>query len=325
MARNLSDIVAEVFARPAEGKGLSHQVRSAGEELRKAVHGDETISGKLLVLLDSLRTILPDERQRYQAALQAVSSTEKLSRPEIIIAMNAQLEELRTIELRMAATGQAWRDSVKSMQVRSQQLKGEIAQLRERVGRLESEERAAQADRSAQDQGLTLAEKAMKDLFSDIGEEVRSLNKKIEDWTTEIPAALRVRSAPPQASPAAQPKAPARPASQTVRTKGVVHGRKKTGARQKAETQGASPAAAPGPAMVPTASDVEPVSASPSVSRTVGSKKEPSRTDSQPAVAKKKSCPVCYKKMVWFPGEKVWRCPSGHHETKGGSGAGSKR
>jgi hypothetical protein len=69
----------------------------------------------------------------------------------------------------------------------------------------------------------------------------------------------------------------------------------------------------------PTAAEAASSSIEPDsmVNEPAGSKKGPSRSGSQ-AGARKKACPVCFKKMIWYPGEKVWRCPAGHHERKGG-------
>jgi ribosomal protein L37AE/L43A len=91
---------------------------------------------------------------------------------------------------------------------------------------------------------------------------------------------------------------------------GEVQGR----SEEKSEpTDASAPAGTPGPIAEDGPFPTEPASM---VNEPAGSKKSPSRSGSQQGV-KKKSCPVCFKKMIWYPGEKVWRCPAGHHERKG--------
>ena len=115
VSKNLTQIVAELFAKPMEGKELSSQIQRAGDEIRKVVHSEETMFGKFRGLLESFRAIIPDEKQRYQAALQALSTTSKLSRQEIIKAFGGQIEELNALERAAAPTQQAWREGLKGM------------------------------------------------------------------------------------------------------------------------------------------------------------------------------------------------------------------
>jgi chromosome segregation ATPase len=198
MNNNLAQIIADLFAKPREGKELSSQVQHLEDEIQKVIHGEDAVFGKFCGLLESFRTIIPDEKQRYQAALQALSTTAKRSRQEIIKAISGQLEELKIVEAGLMPAQSGWRDALKTMGSRSQQLKGEIAQLRERLTQLESEEIAVQAGMSAGDKDLELAEKMVKDLFAKIGAEISAVNKKVEEWTADAPEA---EPAPPAAEP----------------------------------------------------------------------------------------------------------------------------
>jgi hypothetical protein len=77
--------------------------------------------------------------------------------------------------------------------------------------------------------------------------------------------------------------------------------------------QGASgPSSAPEPAPAP--SFVEPL-ASMTSGEYEGSKKGASPSVEQRAT-KKKTCPVCRKKMYWYPDTKAWRCPSCQYERR---------
>ncbi len=212
MSKNLSQIVTDLFAKPTEGEVLTSQIQRLGDEIRRVTHGEETMSGKFFGLLESFRTIIPDEKQRYQAVLQALSTTSKLSRQEIIQSINGQLVELKIAENGLAPLQQSWRDALKGMEARAQQLKGEMEQLRARIAQLEGEEKTVQTGMTAQEKDLAAAEKTVKELFASIGEEMTSLNKKILDLTSEAPAA---EAAPPDAKPASPAIEPPPPAVQT--------------------------------------------------------------------------------------------------------------
>jgi flagellar motility protein MotE (MotC chaperone) len=223
MSRNLSQIVADLFARPLEGKELSAQIQRLGLEMRIVMRGEDTIFGKFLGLLESFQAILPEEQQRYQAALQAISTTTKLSRQEIVRTMSGQLEELKIIEKNVIPSLTGWRDELKTMESRSQGLKGEIANLHARIAQLEGEERTVQAAMTAQQKDLEGTEKAIKQLLSDIGAELSALIKRADTLTAEAPAA---QPAPPVAQPV--------PRKEPV--KNDVPGKKKDG-EQKVEIQ----------------------------------------------------------------------------------------
>lgn len=215
MSKNLNQIIGELFARPMDSKELAVQVQKLGEELRKAVYDEGTMAGKFQGLLASFRAIIPDERQRFQAALQALSTTSKLGRGEIIKAVGSQQEELKIVEKSLQPMQQGWRDAAKGLEARSQQLKGEIAQLRARLAQLEGEDASVQAALASHAGDLVLAEGAMKDLFAKIGAEIEQLAAKIEQLTAEAPSpsAAAVPAVPVAVLPAAQQVPPPAPAS----------------------------------------------------------------------------------------------------------------
>lgn len=198
MSEDLSRIVTELFAKPMDSKELSSQIQHLGEEIRKVIQSENTVFGKFRGLLESFREIIPDEQQRYLAALKGLSTTSKQSPQEIKKAIHGQLEELKILEKGLVPTQHAWHDALKGMEVRSQQVKGEIAQLREQLAQLESEEKALQADMSTREKDLALAEKTVRELFANIVAEVSSFNKKVEEFTTDAPEAQPL---PPPAQP----------------------------------------------------------------------------------------------------------------------------
>lgn len=206
MSRNISQIVADLFAKPAAGEDQATRTQRLRDEAKIVIGSEDTVFGKLRGLLESFREIIPDEKQRYLAALKALSQTSKMGPQEIATAVSGQLEELKVLEKSLVPTLPGWRDELKSMEARSQQLKGEIAMLRERVGQLESEEKTVQAGITAREKELALAEKTVKDLFVDIGAEIATIKKKVEDFTVEAPA---VQPAPAPAPKKEAPKSDA--------------------------------------------------------------------------------------------------------------------
>jgi len=221
MSRNLSQIVADLFAKPTEGEDPSSRTQRLRDEIKKVIESEDTVFGKLCGLLESFREIIPDEKQRYLAALQALSTTSKLGPQEIVKAVNGQLEELKVLEKGLMPTLPGWRDELKVMEARSQQLRGEIAQLRDRIARLESEEKTVLMSIAAREKELELAEKSMKDLFADIEAEVTAINKKVEEFIAEAPVA--------QPSPTKEPQ------------KNDVPSKKKGAGEQKIEIEAAPP------------------------------------------------------------------------------------
>lgn len=189
MSRKLSHIVAELFAKSTGGEDQSSTSQRLREEIKKRIESEDAVFGKLRGLLESLQEIIPDEKQRYLAALKALSTTSKLSPQEIVKAVNSQLEELKVLEKDLTPALSNWRDELKSLEASSGALKGEITKLRERIAQLESEEKKVLAGISVREKEMEVAEKTMKDLFADIGEEITFIKMKVEELTAEAPAA----------------------------------------------------------------------------------------------------------------------------------------
>lgn len=201
-SKNLAHLLADLFAKPLDGEEFPAKIQRLGDEIRKIVRGDETIVGKFRDLLTSFEPIIPDERQRHQAALQALCTTAKLNRQQILKAMSDQIEQLRALEKEAMPAENTWRDAMKGMTARLQQLKGEIAQVREKLAKLETEERPLLAGIARQEAVLAQAEKAVKDLFATIAEEVAALRRKVEEAAAETPTSQAgAKPAPPKTEP----------------------------------------------------------------------------------------------------------------------------
>jgi len=250
MDKNLSQIVAELFARSTGSEDLSSRIHRIHGEIKKVIESEEAVYGKFRGLLESLREVIPDEKQRYNAALKALFTTSKLSRQEIIKAISGQIEELKILEKGLLPAQQGWRDELKAMEARSRELKNEVSKLREKLAQLESEEKAILTGMAAREKELEGAEKTVRELFASIGAEIAALQKKVEELTAESPAAQpgpsaaqRVAPKAPVESPAAQPSPSAsQPTPPKAPVKSDAPSEKKEGGEKKIVIQTASPA-----------------------------------------------------------------------------------
>lgn len=325
MNRNLSEIVADLFAKPTGGEDPSSRTQRLRDEIKTVIGSEDTIFGKLRGFLESFREVIPDEKQRYHAAFKALSTTTKLGPQEIVKAVNSQLEELKILEKGLMPALPGLRDELKAMESRSQQLKGEIAQLRERITLLESEEKAVLAGMAAREKERELAEKTMKDLFADIGAEITAVKKKVEEYTAESPAAQPSPSAGQPTPPAEQPgpkKEPQKndvPSEQKVEIHAVPPPQDTKFERKcpmcggrfnllELENKWQCYTCA-----YEESTKAEVQSISEEKSESMNAPKPPA--GDRPST-RKKTCPVCRKTMFWFPNDNAWRCPSCHYERR---------
>jgi hypothetical protein len=181
----LSSIIAGFAAPSGSGDDLTTKVNRLRSELKKIIENEETIFGKFRALVDSFREILPDEKQRYHAAVKALAATAKLNRQQVIQAIEGRRAELKILEKNLLSTLPGWRDELKAMDARSQEIKSEAAKLREAARRLESEEQGIQNSKAAREKEIDLVEKTVNKLFTEMGAEIASFKKKVEDFTAE--------------------------------------------------------------------------------------------------------------------------------------------
>lgn len=329
----LSRILADLFVKSKEGEGLSSKIQHLRDEIKKVIESEDTIFGKFRGLVESFREIIPDEKQRYHAAIQALSTTAKLSQQEIVKAVNDQIEELKILEKGLMPALPGWRDEFKVMEARSREMRDEISRLREKIGQLEREEKGILTDMASREKEMELVEKAVGKLFTDLGAEITSIKKKVEEFTAE--------------SASSQPI----PAREAVNKSDIFPGERKGGGERKSEMPGSpapqdgewqrkcpmcggrmdfyaqeemwqcyscayederEPANAPQPAPASKGSGSSPIRAAHMGSLSSDEDQEPRKGSSlsidQPP-SKKKTCPVCRKKMDWLQAEKAWRCP----------------
>jgi ribosomal protein L37AE/L43A len=342
-------IAADLFVKSTGGEDLSSKIHRLRDEIRKVIESENTIFGKFRELVESFEEILPEEKQRYNAAIKALSATSKLSRQEIVKAVNNQIEELKVLEKGLIPSLPGWRDELKVMEAKSREMGDEISKLREKIGRLEKEEKGILNAMAARKKEMELVEKAVGKLFTDIGAEIINIKRRIEEFTAESAV---FQSSPPRDSVESyisseekgggEQKSEIRESSAPQDTEyqkkcPMCGGRMSfhikdeiwmcyscayeeskgdevqgEGEKNSDNTNAPKPTSASEPIIDPTSSLVVPL-ASMSSAEHQKSRKGSSPSDIQPS-GKKKTCPVCRKKMDWFQMEKAWRCPFCNYE-----------
>jgi ribosomal protein L37AE/L43A len=350
MNKNLSRMVADLFVKSKGGEDLSSKIRRLRDEINKEIENEDALTGKYRGLLESFREIIPDEKQRYHAAIKALSTTSKLSQQEIAKAVNTQLQELKVLEKGLMPAIPVWREDLKVMEAKSKGIKDEISKLRDKIERLESEEEGIRKGMAAREKELELIEKEMKGLFTDIGTEIALIKDKIEEFAVKSapvqPIVQKASTPSPKSDIPIEKKvvdeqkteiqAPSEPRhTEFQKTCPMCGGRMNFHANEKLwmcytcayeelET-GEGPGKreeksdymnepASDPLSEPSPSFVVPL-ADLSPNEYQVSKKDSSPAKSQPPT-KTKPCPSCRKKMYWYPEENAWRCPSCHYETR---------
>jgi ribosomal protein L37AE/L43A len=185
MNKNLSRIVADLFEQSKGGEELSSKIQRLRDEIYEIIESEDTIFGKFRALVESFREIIPEEKQRFNAAIKALSTTSKLSRKEIVKAVNSQLEELKILEKGLLHALPNWRDELKAMEARSQEMRSEILKLREIIVSLEIEEKGIVSGMATREKEMELVQKAMKELFTDIEAEIADIKERVEEFTAE--------------------------------------------------------------------------------------------------------------------------------------------
>jgi len=340
---NLSRIAADLFVKSKGGEELSSKIHRLRDEIKKVIESEDTIFGKFRELVESLEEIIPEEKQRYNAAIKALSATSKLSRQEIVKAINNQLEELKILEKGLMPALPGWRDERKVMEAKSREMRDEIAKLREKIGRLESEEKGILNGMAAREKEMELVEKAVGELFTDIGAEITYIKNRIEEFTAESAASQPI---PPRESnisytgseekgggeQKSEIRESSAPDTEWQKKCPMCGGQMNFQIQDEMwmcyscayeelkedEVQGQSEEKSEHTRAPKSTPASEPIF-DPSQPRAVPlaplfpdefpkSKKGSSPSDNQPS-GKKKACPVCRKKMDWYEIEKTWRCP----------------
>lgn len=345
MRKDLSQIVADLFVKSTGVEELPSKINRLRDDIIQVIENDDAIFGKFRELLVSFREIIPDERQRYNAAVKALSTTSKLSRQEIIKTVNDHLDELKILE-KSILPALPGRDELRVMETRSKEMKEGISNLREKIKQLESEEERIRKDMAAREKEMELVEKAIRNLFTDIGAEITNIKKKIEEFTAEraavqpIPQRDSIKSDVPgekkgggeqkieiQGSPAPQdtefqkkcPMCGGRINFHALEKMWICYScayeePDKDEGRSKSEVKSEHMSAPASESIFPSSSFADPFPDLPS-GDFQGSKKKSAASNKQPST-KTKTCPACRKKMYWYPEERAWKCSSCEYMTR---------
>jgi ribosomal protein L37AE/L43A/predicted nuclease with TOPRIM domain len=310
----LSRIVADLSAKSKVGEELSAKIHRLRDEIKKVIENEDTIFGKIRGLVDSFREIIPEEKQRYSAAIKALTATSKLSQQEIVKAVTNQLGELKILEKGLLSALPNWRDELKAMEAKSQETKAEISKLREVITRLENEEKGLQSGISAREKEMERIEKAVGEIFTEIGADITYIKIKIEEFSAESAAPQPI---PPKAS--IKSNIPAE-AKATAEQKNEIH---EPSSPQYTEFQKKCPMCGGRMDFYSNEKMWRCYScANEELEQATGSGEQKSETR-EPSAPKQdtefqKKCPMCGGQMNFLMNENMWLCYACAHEERAG-------
>jgi ribosomal protein L37AE/L43A len=291
MKEGFSQLVAGLLGQARKGEDLSSVIKRVRAAIRKEIEGDDTIVGKLKALEGSLREVIPDEKMRCQAAIKTLSTTSKLSREEIVSAVNDQLEELAMLEkLLVSAFPQVITE-----------IKAELASFKEKAGEPRVESAAQQPVPDREIKSIAAQTVSRDSIYQEPASEQKQSDEKGGQKTAPGPT-------PPPASKkkcrmcaghmdyyAADRKWQCYSCAHEEPEKNEVQS--KDGAISKDSIfPGSSPVAELKPA---------------------GEKGEQGKAPEQPGSAMKQKCPLCGGQMAGCAAESKWQCHSCGFENNG--------
>ncbi len=174
--------ILEVLAKANGREGLD--LGLLADEIRKELGADDTF-GKFMELVKSLRDIIPNEKQRYNAAIKALSTTAGVSRDDILQSSEERLEELDSIEKEGMFALSGLRDELSAMDSRSKAVKSEVAKLREKISELEHEDEMLLSGMAALEHEVKRIDDSVRKVFRDAGDEIVGIKRKIEQFSAE--------------------------------------------------------------------------------------------------------------------------------------------
>ena len=92
-------------------------------EIKKEIDSGDKTFGKFLELVASFQEIIPNEKQRYNAAIKALSAIWGLNRQNVLESTGNQLTELKNIEKVVLSALTGLNDEVRDMDSRSAEIR----------------------------------------------------------------------------------------------------------------------------------------------------------------------------------------------------------
>ncbi len=339
---DLKEVLSGLVAKAMAGEKLD--AGRLRDEIRKEIGSGRTIH-TFLGLLESFADIIPEERQRYNAAVRALSATSGLGLQDILAASKDELEKLQLLEKEALSALPGFREELAGMESRTQEIRDEILKLREKLAEFEKKEREVLGKIAGKEKEMKAVEGAIGRIFRDIGTELTGVRDKIEEFTTgKAPDRPRPPVAAPEGLVVEEEEGPAReeeageekgpeekfaaektpPQESEYQKKcpmcgGQIHFIIREakwmcytcGYEESAEgrTAGAEAAAnAVSPASESFAGDAG--GPEEKVTPVAAVPEPPSRAAKAAPAGKKKVCPACGKQMEWHEAIKSWKCPA---------------
>ena len=293
---------------PQGGEERSAKIHRLREEIRSVLEREFALLGKYHEFASSFETVMPDEKLRHDAALQALSATLKLGRQEIVEAFNRQQEELALLE---KAVGKLFVDIGAKTIVNKQDREELQVETPGGPGSYAPQQTASHRDCPMCGERITFDRKESR-------WQCYSCTYK------ELPGETAGADQPPGFSPAPletewRKKCPMCGGQMNYHAQDeqwfcytCAHEELPADAGQGKSEEKRGQTSTPGQARVP--SFAVPLSAmitDESRKSKMGTALSPSQLS-----ARKKNCPVCHKKMDWHAHEKVWRCFFCNHKTR---------
>jgi predicted nucleic acid-binding Zn-ribbon protein len=209
------------FSKPP-GRRLSLEGGKLTEEIRKEIEREGEPLKKFLELVDSFKDIIPEEDKQFNAALKALGHAAGLGREDVVGAADRQLAELKKQQDIFSYSVAHRRRELKSMGTKSREIKTQIADLRDRIRRLEEREKGMLSNMEEGEREILSAEESFGSIVDELGREIAGIKKRIlhhipggtpveEKTVVEAspPGRKKRASAPPSAPSTAEKPAPA--------------------------------------------------------------------------------------------------------------------
>ncbi len=178
-------IAADLLVKSRGEADASFDISRLHKAIMKEIAGHDDIFGKFRELLESFRDIIPEEKQRYQATLKALSCTSGLSQQDILTAAEGQLSELKKLEKGFTSALPNWRSEIKSMESKYMEIRSELSRLREEISQLEKEEETILNRMSACEGEWKSAEEGVENALATIASDISGIMEKLEEFTAE--------------------------------------------------------------------------------------------------------------------------------------------
>jgi hypothetical protein len=203
------------FSKPP-GRRLSLESGKLTDEIRKEIEREGEPLKKFLELVDSFKDIIPEEDKRFNAALKALGHAAGLVRKDVVGAADRQLEELKKQQEIFSYSVAHRRRELKSMGTKSREIRTQVAELRDRIRRLEEQEKEMLSNMEEGEREIASTEERFGSIVGDLGREIAGIKQRIlehipeaplpgEKTTGEAPRPRKKAVAPaPQAAPAVE-------------------------------------------------------------------------------------------------------------------------